>query len=215
MIPSNLEGGERWVGGGGSTIWFHVMGGKQRAREDLEVLGLLFAFSGSRIKAGALSLSILPAASLQLQALGFRLLLEAGVGQSRSPPLQVLLLPLYTAAHLLYILLCTVDGLLYTIIMTVCQTPVLGNNSLLYTRNELYKLLKAAAVHLLLRTVDRFFASCNTASDTSALNFVHQTVPHQSMPLAANTAALVFLDLLCFGNALLYIRQSCQQYQST
>ena len=96
--------------------YFRLMlwvGGGQGAREDLEVLGLLFAFPGSRVKAGALSLSILPAASLQLQALGFCLLLEAGVCQSRSPPLQVLLLPLYAAAHLLHILLCTVDGLLY------------------------------------------------------------------------------------------------------
>ena len=83
-------------------------------RGHLKVLGLLLAFPGSRVKAGALSFPILPAASLHLHALCFRLLLEACVCQSCSPPLQVLLLPLYTAAHLLYILLCTVDGLLYT-----------------------------------------------------------------------------------------------------
>ena len=74
---------------------------------------MLLALSGSSLKLGPLSLAIPPAVPFMLQALGLRLLLQGCVCQHSGAPLQVLLLPLYSAVHLLHILLCTVDGLLY------------------------------------------------------------------------------------------------------
>jgi len=79
----------------------------------LQMLGLLLALARSSIKARALSFPILPCAALHLQSLRLSLLLQAGVGQTRGPPLQVFLLTLDPAAHLGNILFSTVDGFLH------------------------------------------------------------------------------------------------------
>ena len=78
----------------------------------LKVLSLLLAFSSSGIEAGALGLAVLPAAPLQLQPLSFGLLLQPSLGEGARSPLQVLLFSLHSPAHLLYLLIGTIDGLL-------------------------------------------------------------------------------------------------------